>query len=260
MRIDLHNHTKLCNHASGEMEEYVKKAIEVGIDVFGFSCHNPMNFDEKYRMSFEQLPFYLGEIERLKEKYKEKITLKKALEIDFLPGFMNEDLLKLDLDYRIGAVHFLGTWGFDNPEFLSEYSKRDINDCWEEYFEATRNLAKSGKFDIIAHMDLLKVFNYRPTKDLRSTIEKTLKTIKKANIAIEINPAGLRKEVKEQYPSRDILELCYELEIPITFGSDAHSVEHIGFENESIKALAKEIGFKKCANFTKRDRELVEIS
>ena len=36
MRIDLHNHTFFCNHAKGSMEEYVKKAIELKIDTFGF--------------------------------------------------------------------------------------------------------------------------------------------------------------------------------------------------------------------------------
>lgn len=57
MRVDLHNHTSLCKHATGTMEEYVLKAIQESIDVFGFSCHNPMNFDKDYRMGFEELPF-----------------------------------------------------------------------------------------------------------------------------------------------------------------------------------------------------------
>lgn len=34
MRIDLHNHTYLCNHAQGSMEEYILKAIELKIDAF----------------------------------------------------------------------------------------------------------------------------------------------------------------------------------------------------------------------------------
>ena len=34
MRIDLHNHTILCNHAEGTIEEYVQRAIELGIDEF----------------------------------------------------------------------------------------------------------------------------------------------------------------------------------------------------------------------------------
>lgn len=259
MRVDLHNHTSLCNHAVGTMEEYVLQAIKEKIDVFGFSCHNPMAFDSQYRMDFEDLPFYFGEIARLKEKYKGRIEILTALEIDFLPPFPDEKIFSLPLDYRIGAVHFLGDWGFDNPEFIREYSKRDINDCWNEYFKATEMLAKSGKFDILAHMDLLKVFNYRPTKDLRTQIESALKAVKKANMCIELNAAGFRKEVKEQYPSEEILQMAYSLEIPISFGSDAHAVEQIGFKYSELVSLAKQVGYTKCALYRDRERELVEF-
>ena len=259
MRVDLHNHTNLCKHASGTMEEYIQKAIKEKIDIFGFSCHNPMEFDKQYRMDFAELPFYLQQIEELRAKYAPQISIKMALEIDFLPHLLDERILSLPLDYRIGAVHFLGNWGFDNPEFIREYAKRDINACWEQYFETTKQMAMSGKFDIVAHMDLLKIFNYRPTKDLRKTIESTLKAIKKANMAVEINAAGLRKEVKEQYPSREILEMCYWLDIPIVFSSDAHAIEQVGFAREALETLAREVGYTKCAIYTARDRALVEF-
>ena len=58
MRIDLHNHTTLCNHATGSMEEYVQKAIELGIDEFGFSEHAPMDFDQKYRLDISKKDYY----------------------------------------------------------------------------------------------------------------------------------------------------------------------------------------------------------
>ena len=259
MRIDLHNHTSLCNHATGTMEEYVLKAIEEKIDVFGFSCHNPMGFDSKYRMRFEELPLYLDCIQTLQEKYAGKIEILSALEIDFLPPFMEDSLFEIPLDYRIGAVHFLGEWGFDNPEFIREYKKRDINACWVEYFRATQALAKSGKFDIVAHMDLLKVFKYLPTKDIRKEIESALKAIKSANMCVELNAAGFRKEVGEQYPSKEILEMCYALEIPITFGSDAHALNQINFKRKEIEALAKQVGYTKCAVYRQREREMVEF-
>ena len=57
-RVDLHNHTILCNHAEGSVEEYVKRAIELGIDEYGFACHAPMNFDPKYRMKLEERAIY----------------------------------------------------------------------------------------------------------------------------------------------------------------------------------------------------------
>ena len=55
MIVDLHNHTKLCNHAEGEIFEYIEKEIECSIKYFGFSEHALMDFDEKYRISFVQM-------------------------------------------------------------------------------------------------------------------------------------------------------------------------------------------------------------
>ena len=110
LRIDLHNHTYLCNHASGSMQEYIQKAIELGIDVFGFSCHAPMNFDPKYRMSFEDMIIYESEIFRLQEEFKDKIKILFAYEVDFLEGFIDDKVINKDVDYFIGSVHFIDKW------------------------------------------------------------------------------------------------------------------------------------------------------
>lgn len=118
-------------------------------------------------------------------------------------------------------------------------------------------MAKSRKFDIVGHLDLIKVFKFLPTKEIKVLAKQSLKEIKKANMVIEINAAGFRKPIEEQYPSRDLLELAYELDIPITFSSDAHSVEQVGFKYENCINIAKEIGYTKCMSFEKREKQLV---
>ena len=258
-RVDLHNHTPLCNHANGTMEEYILKAIEKGIDVFGFSDHAPMDYDKKYRMSFAQKSTYEKDVLFLKNKYSEQIEILLAYEVDYLDNYISEDVIKSQVDYLIGSVHFINEWGFDNPEFIGLYKNKNIDTIWEEYFDAVRKLAKSNLFDVVGHVDLIKVFNFLPKKDIGSIVEPTLKQIKKSNMCLEINPAGLRKPVKEQYPSFDILKLAYELDIPITFGSDAHEIEQIGFKYEEVSTLAKKVGYTKCATFKNRERSLVLI-
>ena len=57
MRIDLHNHTYPCNHAHGEMEEYILKAMDLGIDVFGFIEHAPMKNFRWVSSSFREARF-----------------------------------------------------------------------------------------------------------------------------------------------------------------------------------------------------------
>ena len=118
-------------------------------------------------------------------------------------------------------------------------------------------MAQSQYFNIVGHLDLIKVFKYLPKKEIRLIAQEAVRAIKKANMVVEINAAGLRKPIHEQYPSALLLELCFEAEIPITFGSDAHRVEDIGFEYLSCVQLAKEIGYTQCALFENKEYTLV---
>ena len=118
-------------------------------------------------------------------------------------------------------------------------------------------MAKTGLFDIVGHFDLIKVFKFLPKQDIRLIAKDALLEIKKSNIVLEINPAGLRKPINETYPSKQLLEMAYEMGIKITFGSDAHNVEQIGFKYDEVLNLAKEIGFKECVSFEKRDKKII---
>ncbi|MFP4331755.1 MAG: histidinol-phosphatase [Campylobacterales bacterium] len=261
MVADLHNHTKYCNHAVGEVDEYVQKAIDEGITHFGFSCHAPMGFDPEHRMSFEQLPLYKNDIFSAREKFDSKIEVLLAYEVDYFEGHMEESILKdRDIDYLIGSVHFLKGWGVDHPDSIFDYKSKNIDTIWEEYLGAIGEMADTGYFDIVGHMDLVKIFNFYPQKDIRLPLQATLKKIKKANMTIEINASGLRKPVSEQYPSLDILREANSFDIPITFSSDAHDPCHIGEGRDVCERLALEAGYDKYVCFKKRDRFFIPIS
>jgi len=256
-RIDLHNHTTRCNHAEGTIDEYIERAIELGIDIYGFSEHAPMDFDEKYRLPFCDIQAYVDDVLAAKEKYKGQIKILLGYEVDWLPGHMEKEILNAEVDYLIGSVHFLDKWSFDNPEFLAGWESRDIDEIWQAYFEAAEAMAVSGKFDIVGHLDLIKVFKYLPRQDVRILAKDALKAIKKSNMVLELNAAGLRKPIGEIYPSKALLEEAFSLDIPITFASDAHSIEQVGFGYEEAVTLAKEVGYTKAVTFQARDRELV---
>jgi histidinol-phosphatase (PHP family) len=257
MRIDLHNHTTRCNHAKGSMESYVERAIDLGIDIYGFSEHAPMDFDEQYRLNFNEMTLYESDVNNLQKKYSDKIKILLGYEVDYLKGHIDRRVLNANVDYLIGSIHFLGKWGFDNPEFIDNYKNRNIDDIWQEYFNNIESMAKMGSFDIVGHLDLIKIFNFMPKKDIRLIATPALKAIKKSNMVIELNSAGLRKPTKEIYPSPLLLELAYELDIPITFSSDAHAIGQVGFKYDKVTKLAKKTGYTKAVTFEQRQQQLV---
>ncbi|MFK5976936.1 MAG: histidinol-phosphatase [Sulfurovum sp.] len=259
MRIDLHNHTTRCNHANGTIDEYIKRAIELGIDIYGFSEHAPMNFDKHYRLGFEEMTSYEGDIHRLKEKYRDDIEIVLGYEVDYLPNHIDKRVLSAKVDYLIGSVHFIDKWGFDNPEFIGGWKSRGVDEVWEAYFEAIESMAKSRLFDIVGHLDLIKVFKFMPSKDIRLMVKDALKAIKDANMVLEINTAGFRKPIGELYPSPLLLEEAYNLDIPICFSSDAHAVSQIGFKYEEAVAIARSVGYSKVVTFKGRDKKLINF-
>jgi histidinol-phosphatase (PHP family) len=257
MVVDLHNHTYLCNHAEGTVEQYIEAAIQKGIKYFGFSDHAPMNFDPKYRMSFEDMEHYQSMINNAKIKYSAQIEILLGYEVDYLKNRVDQRVLNADVDYLIGSVHFIDEWGFDNPEFIGRYEHEDIDVIWQKYFDAIEEMAKFGTFDIVGHLDLIKVFKFLPKKDIREIARNALEAIKAANMVMEINMAGYRKPINESYPSKELLEMAYSLGIDITFSSDAHAPEQVGLFDENIIKLAKEVGYTQCAYFKKREKILI---
>ena len=258
--IDLHNHTPLCKHATGNPQEYINEAIKKGIKIYGFADHAPMEFDKKYRMNFDDMKTYEKEIKDLKEKYKDKIKILLGYEVDFTPQkYLDKRVLNADVDYLIGSVHFLDNWGFDNPEFIKEWERRDVDDVYQEYFKKIEEMANSKFFQIVGHIDLVKVFGHKPKKPIKDIAKNAIKAIKKSNMVVEVNTAGLRKPIQELYPSDELLEMILNEGIDLTLSSDAHSPEQVGFGYKETLNKLKRLGVTKLVYFEKKEKREVVI-
>lgn len=266
--IDYHTHTKLCKHATGEMEEYIEAAIEKGITEIGVSCHNPMpdGYDPEHRMTYEQFhTVYKPGVRRLQEKYAGAITIKFGLEADFYPGtvpYVKEFIDRHEFDYVIGSVHYLGAWPSTDLIPVPMFERVVVNARYEEYFDRVAQLAESGLCDIIAHFDLVKKNGVRPEKQLNGiddSIRRALEAIKENDLCMEINTSGLRKKVAEVYPAENILRQAGELGIPLTTGSDAHKPKDVGAGFEYAYSLIEKYAGGKLSVFSQRKREEADV-
>lgn len=55
---------------------------------------------------------------------------------------------------------------FDHPDYRSGYSNWDISELYRNYYSSIGQLVSSGLFDIVGHLDVIKVFGYRPQGEL----------------------------------------------------------------------------------------------
>jgi histidinol-phosphatase (PHP family) len=263
MILDYHMHTPLCKHATGEPEEYARRALERGVDEIGFSDHSPMppSYDPDWRMEIGQYGQYVDLVRRC-QRAVPQLSIKLGLEADFHPGtedFVREVLARYEFDYVIGSVHYLGSWGFDNPAFAHLYEKKDLYEVYREYYELIAGLAATGLFDIVGHPDVIKKFGHRPERDYASLELGALRAVAKAGMALDVNTSGLRRPAKEIYPSLRILRAAREMGIGITFGSDAHEPKLVGESFPEAVALVRSAGYTHFRRYSKRAFELVPL-
>lgn len=268
MRIDYHTHHERCGHAKGKLEEYVLQAIEYNFDQIGLSDHMPLihvdpaTYLPEMAMPMDELPAYVEECFLLKEKYKDQIDVRVGLEADYIEGYEREIerlIARFDWDYVIGSVHFLGTWDISDYRQVDRWEGKNSDDVFRAYYDAVTKAAKTGFYDFIGHIDVIKRFGHRSDSDPTPWEDEALKAIAENGLCIEINASGLNKPIGETFPSKRILERAYKLGIPVTLGSDAHKPTDVGLGLDQARKLLKDVGYTQLATFRERKRIMIEL-
>lgn len=241
-RVNYHTHTTV---SDGEMkpEELIKLAIKKRFNVLGITDH--YHFPPGFRNWGNE--FYSDKhyetLKRLKEKYRAQIRIFVNVEFDWLEDYadwIKKEATNRNYDYRFISVHFLKM----GKEYVPiDYSEEEfqkmakgaggIKELVKLYYSNLRDAIKSGCFDVVAHMDLIKIWNsnekYFSEKEAwyRREIEKTLEQIKSEDMKLDLNTAGLRKPCAEIYPSEWIVNDAKKLGIQFLIGTDAHKADEL---------------------------------
>lgn len=245
MRANYHTHTWRCNHAEGTEEQYVRAAMERGLEVLGFSDHAPYIFDGDYyshfRMRLDQLDGYVSTVLALREKYRGKLEIPLGLEVEYYPGLLPRLLPVLrdrPMDYLILGQHFLGN---EEGEPYSGSETRDEG-ILARYCDQVIEAMETGLFSCFAHPDLI---NFRgPRQVYKSHMRRICKAAKSCGIPLEINLLGL--ETRRHYPNPAFWALAAEEGCRGILGCDAHrprSLSDTKWEKKALK-MAESFGLE----------------
>ena len=279
-RANFHTHT-VFSDGKEEAHLYVQEAINQNMGALGFSEHAPLPLNTTWSMKAEVATAYIQEIRNLKEEYQSQIEIYCGLEVDYIPGLISVDapqIKVLDLDYTIGAVHFVdafedGTpWAVDSgPSVWKVGIKQIFNDDVEKavtrYFELTREMIATAPPTIVAHLDRIKKNNvnsqYYSEQDpwyIRQ-IELTLEAIASSNSILEINTKSMyRSKSPDPYPSRWVVAKARELDIPVHLAADAHHPYLITGAFEEATQLLEEVGYQSVVLLKNGKWEKVPLS
>lgn len=225
--------------------EYLEVAKSRGLRQMGITEH------DRYLDEID-----LAAFQEAREMYQD-VELRLGIEIDFVPGQeerMDRDSNALPYDYVIGSVHRVTGEEIDHPEHREIYEKMETYELYEAYYKNVREAALSGRFEVLGHPDLIKIFRTFPDRDITPMLEETADAIAESGVVVDVNAAGLRKPVGEVYPSRQFLEMFHRRNVPIVLSSDAHASDQVAMGYEKSMKLVHDVGYREVVTFKDRER------
>lgn len=164
-------------------------------------------------------------------------------------------------DIVLGSIHWVDRWCVDwhfEGHFL--WDVMSVEEGWRAYFAELHAAAESGMYDVMTHPDLAKIFGHRPAQHVMDELyAATAECFAAADVAVEVNTAGLRKPVGELYPAIGLLRACRAAGVPASIGSDGHNEGDVSRDVDRAVALLHDVGYRSLARFRQRERREVPL-
>ncbi|WP_240414217.1 histidinol-phosphatase [Paenibacillus periandrae] len=266
MKFDLHTHHHRCGHAVDEIESYIRSAIDLGLSAIGISDHSPYFAVEEdhpspgLAMAKSEFPRYIEEVVKLKKQYEDKIEVLIGVESDYFTDSIKlyaDIYRKYPIDYLIGSIHISGGKHISDRGLWTVLDEEQLEKEKFIYFDLLQQAAKSGVFQIIGHMDLIRRYYKDFMQSCGPLVEKTMQVFAETGAVYEVNTSGIERG-EGINPCREVLEIASHYGVKVTFGSDSHRPVRVGEHWHSTTALLKQLGYKELIMF--RNLKPVSIS
>ena len=262
---NLHTHTAFCD-GKNTPEELVREAVARGFDSLGFSIHS---FMRKQTVDAERLSAYKREVLRVKEEYKDSLAVFLGVEYEPWTTFSTDGF-----DYVIAAVHYLPTSDgyrtFDvglegTLSYINDYFDGDSMKFAKAYYETLAELPEHGKFDILAHLDLVTKNNENhpfldtDSKEYNGYVLSAIDALSGNIPFFEVNTGAIARGYRtEPYPSKKILGELRERGFGAVITSDCHNKDYLDHFFDGARQYLAEAGFK--SRFILTDNGFEEIA
>ena len=269
---DYHMHSSFSGDSHTDTEDMIKQSVATGLKRICFTEHYDPLFPCYKEDEIGEFDLDVNSYMKYKKNFFEKSDLQNKIDVNFgielgIYPKVYETGSKIikdnDYDFVICSSH---TAAEIDPYYPEYWNGKTVIEGAKIYFEEIlKNVSSFKDFDVYGHLDYcLRYIKSEPSdRDLanyREIFEEIFRILIAENKGIEINSNGLRSPLKNFNPNREILALYKEMggEI-ITFGSDAHSPEYIGYAQKEASELLKSVGFKYHTNFKNRKPEFINL-
>ena len=282
---DYHLHSNFSSDCESDINRIIESARNKGLTSICLTDHNDFEFpDVPSHIKFDlDIDNYINELKNLQQELQPDFDLRIGVEQGVMPSTC-EKLNSFSKDHKGIDFIICSSHVVDNldPYYAESWVNSDGSEKTQAYMyklyfeEMLYNVNHFSDYNVYGHLDY--IFRYGPkdsstfekvTSDnfessfypaLKEQIYEILKTIIKSGKGIEINTGSLYRGMDFMHPHKLILKAYKELggEI-LSFGSDAHDYEHIGYEMDSAAELAKSLGFKYYCTFRNMQPEYHQL-
>jgi histidinol-phosphatase (PHP family) len=247
--LDAHVHTDLSPDSAVPIDVYAALAVELGIAELAITDH--VDFDPR-DPAYEYASFEEREqaAREAAERWADRgVAIRFGAELTFHTRWeadLRDHLAKYRYDFTIGSVHDWPGSPYPRSRVGSWVAGRSLDEVVAPYLDQVRAAARSGLFDTIGHLDVVKRYLHPHVlpADLAARpdlFEPVLQALVDSGTALEVNTSGLRHPARETYPPAAIVERYHELGGQrVTAGSDAHRSDWLAWGlDEGYRILAR---------------------
>ncbi len=178
---------------------------------------------------------HLADYQRLIEQIKQEnlpLEVKFGLEVCYFPEHeqtIRQIVSAFPWDFLTGSIHWIDGWGFDHIEQQDTWQDKDVDQVYRDYYRLLTRLADARLFNIVAHPDSIKCFDYYPNADLTKEYHEFARALKRSGMAAE-QSGGLFLNYNYSKPGMNpsLLKIIQAEGVPIVTASDAHRPEDVG--------------------------------
>ena len=224
MIANFHTHTPRCRHAGGTEEEYVRCALNAGLQTLGFSDHAPYPFPDGYYSTFRMFPDelsgYVAAVEDVRRRYAGQIQIHLGVEAEYYPKFF-KDMVSMvkdqGIEYMLLGQHML----YDEMEGIGTAGPTADPVLLRQYCDQTIEAIHTGLFTYFAHPDIMNFVG--DEKLYRQQMGRLCRAARACGMPLEINLLGLY--LQRQYPNPKFWQIAAEEGCKVVLGVDAHQPE-----------------------------------
>ncbi len=268
VKVNYHIHSTYSDGRATIMQ-YAEEAVRKGFHEIAFTEHlaiRPGSMKKLYySIDASKIEDYVEDVKGAGRSFK-GLKVKAGLEVDYFPGsgsLLKDILGSNDLDFTMVSIHWIGEFCLDCVKYKKAFEiavkEEGFDKFYSKYLRLLGEAVESGLFNVIAHFDIARNWGFKTSSDFKMDELKILENASKLGMAVEVSSKGLRNPINEPYPARRILEYCSPLRIPITLGTDAHRLNEIDANYDSIVEYARSAGYSELAVFSRGKLTLVSL-